>query len=148
MNEFAGNKLKVRCVDCTHLSGTRCVPKKVKVSPRKRRMCRSYQFTGAYDNRTPAESMYIPHVDQKTRQMIRKLLKLGITPVSEADLMQEAGREFQKVKTLQMPASTATAGIITEQPAEDDAVFEQQDKIIDPEHLDGVKLIWTPDDVD
>jgi hypothetical protein len=103
MSSFDGtSKIKVRCIDCVRLSGTRCSAKKVKVSVKKRRTCSSYSFKGEYENREPAETMYVPYIDRKTRKMIQRLLSLGVSPVPEK--VQPA-----LDTPLIVPASTATS---------------------------------------
>ena len=83
MSEFSGSKNKVRCVDCTNLSGNHCLAKKVKVAPRKRRVCKKYNFAGEYDNRETMYGRYVPNVDRNTRRLLQRFANLGIQPVSE-----------------------------------------------------------------
>lgn len=104
MSEFGGGKVKVRCVDCTHLSGRHCGLKDAKVSPKKHRTCGVYNFKGEYVNRTSPPAMYIPNLDKYTQRTIRKLVQANIFPVAED------GRGFKRIE---MPRSTATAGVLT-----------------------------------
>ena len=108
MSQFEGNKLKVRCADCSKFAGNRCAVKDVKVTPKKKRSCHLYEFTGTYSNREGMESIYVPHVDKKTRKMLKKLIAQRVLPVAEGGSV-EIRDGFAKVKTLDMPASTATA---------------------------------------
>jgi len=103
MGEFTGGGTKVRCVDCTHLSGTRCARKAAPVSPKKRRICGVYDFKGEYVNRTSPQAMYMPNVDKSVQRLLRKLLRNNIIPVPAA------GKEY---KQFEMPKSTATAGVL------------------------------------
>ncbi|MBD3261593.1 MAG: hypothetical protein GF334_07930, partial [Candidatus Altiarchaeales archaeon] len=82
MSEFNGAAHKVRCVDCTKLSGNHCSIKKIKVSPKKKRLCSVYEFKGEYENRTPPEARYMPYVSKNTRRLLKKLMNLGVLPVS------------------------------------------------------------------
>lgn len=106
MNEFTGGTVKVRCIDCTHLSEKKCVRKKTSVVPKKHRTCALYHFKGEYINRTPAEAMYVPYIDNSTRKLLRKMSKLGIIPVAESP---DAGGSYKRIP---MPSSTATAGVL------------------------------------
>lgn len=138
MSEFKGGS-KVRCVDCTRLEGNRCSVKDTKVAPRKRRVCGSYQFTGEFQNRTSPESVYMPYVDKNTQRMIKRLMKLGITPVASGPEGVPEG-----YKRIPMPQSTATAGIV--------GVREESDPLLQqPGGTPGAEpeeepIIWTPDD--
>jgi hypothetical protein len=111
MSQFKGSKHRVRCVDCTKWVDARCVAKGDKVSPKKKRVCPIYEFKGEYENRTPAEAMYVPHVDKKTRRALKRLAGLGIVPVSADGSVTglDVRDGFAKVKTLPMPMSTATS---------------------------------------
>ena len=144
MAEFKGNKLKVRCLDCAKLANGKCTAKNVQVSSKKRRLCPIYEFKGAYVNRTPAKAVYSPYMDRKTRKRIDRLLNMGIAPVSIPPAVKNP-EGYEKVKTVPMPASTATAthlGTI----AVDDPMIQRVDQpALDEEHKDD-KLIWTPGD--
>lgn len=145
MSQFEGNKRKVRCADCTKWVESRCVAKDVKVSPKKKRICPIYEFKGEYENRTPAEARYMPHVDKKTRRTIRKLVELGIIPVSEDGDVDMSGG-YAKVKSLPMPSSTATAVDLGEELADDRLVQPvEKPPLFDLENP-ASKLLWTPDD--
>jgi hypothetical protein len=137
MAEFKGKGLKVRCIDCAKLVDGKCSVKGALVSSKKKRLCASYDFKGEYENRTPAAAIYSPYMDRKTRKRINRLINMGITPVS-APLDAENPEGYEKVKTLSMPRSTATATHLGEVPVEDGLVqrVEQEDG----------KLIWTPND--
>jgi len=132
MSQFEGSKLKVRCTDCTKLSGTRCAVKDTTVSPKKRRVCGIYEFKGEYENRTPAESVYLPHIDKKTLKMLKRLAKLGILPVSEDGSLETRGG-FYRDKTLPMPSTTATSSLVGVQKQEDPLIYQTSShEIIDP----------------
>lgn len=127
MSEFVGGGSRVRCVECTHLSGGSCSFKKTKVTPKKRRICDAYNFKGEYVNRTSPEAMYTPYVDGNTRRLIQKMIKLGIVPVGQ-DL--EANQRYKPTNLrsekfdgcLEMPKSTATAKIIATEAREEGMV--------------------------
>ncbi len=137
MSQFTGGKLKVRCVDCTKLSTNHCTAKNIKVAPKKKRLCTQYNFKGEFENRTPSEAVYMPHVDQKTRKMIKRLLNTGIIPVS-ADGSMPIKDRFSHIKTLPMPATTATSPLIQIENPEGTLASETE--------TSDSKLIWTPDD--
>ena len=107
MGEFTGAGGKVRCVDCSYLAGPRCSKKDSKVAARKRRTCPVYDFKGEYVNRTSPEALHVPYVDKSTRRLVRKMMKLGIVPVSAAT------EEEPVYKAVPMPRSTATATTLT-----------------------------------
>ncbi len=131
MAQFEGSKLKVRCTDCTKLSGSHCIAKNTKVSPKKKRLCGQYNFKGEYENRTPAEAMYMPHIDKKTQRMIKKLLKMGVVPVAE-DGSIDTRDGFARTKILSMPASTATAALLGTKIQEDHKIADPN-IILEPE---------------
>ncbi len=118
MSTFTGEGLKVRCIDCTHFSGKRCNSKNIKTSAKKRRTCSVYQFKGSFENREPADAMYIPYVSPQTRKLQKKMQKLGViadpNSPSEDNLVVPASDFF---------GTSAGGGV---QAAD--------------------KLIWTPDD--
>jgi len=143
MSQFNGGR-RVRCVDCLHLQGKKCIGRKdtPTVSPKKKRSCGTYDFKGEYQNSTPLESVYVPHIDPATKKLMKKLMKLGVTPISDADL--EAGG----MRKITVPASTATASML--------GTEIQEDKLIHVGRADGAdamepgapeepSLIWTPD---
>ena len=140
MSQFEGNKLKVRCIDCTKFFGNRCAVKSTKVTPKKKRLCGVYDFKGEYENRTDAEAVYIPHVDRKTRKMIKKLLKMGVIPVAE-DGSIKTQEGFARTKEFPMPSSTATT-VLTEVKAGEDPIIYRPES---PE-ISSPKLIWSPGD--
>ena len=104
MSQFTGGR-RVRCADCLHLQGNKCIGRKnvPKVSPKKKRACNVYEFKGEYCNSTPLESVYIPPVDSKTKQLMKRLKKMGVGVVTEEQLRIAAERRFA------VPQSTATA---------------------------------------
>ncbi len=106
MNEFTGGAVKVRCIDCAHLSGKQCARKKTSVVPKKRRTCTLYAFKGEYINRTPAEAMRVPYMDKSARRLLRKMVNLGVIPVAESP---DAEGSYKRIP---MPRSTATAGVL------------------------------------
>ena len=137
MSQFTGGT-KVRCVDCTHLSGNMCDKKSISVSPKKRRACGMYEFKGEYENRTPAPSIYMPHVDKATRKMIRRLIELGIVPVREdGSLAFHPDGSVLTPQTVEMPRSTATAGVLGTKAVD-------QEQLTGKESVTEEPLIWTP----
>lgn len=138
MSQFTGQGQRVRCVDCTNLQGTTCVVKKDVVSPKKRRSCSSYVFSGEYKNRTAAEGVYVPPVDKKTRKMIRRLIELGVVPVREDGgvAFHSDGTPLIK-KTVEMPRTTATAGVVQE--------VSQSNPLTGNEVSEDGPIIWTPE---
>jgi len=136
MSKFEGNKFKVRCTDCSHLSDNKCARKGVSVSPKKRRICSLYDFKGEYANRESLPSSYVPHMDKKTRRMVRKLLNMGVVPVDEGGdvMVDEHGQVLQK-QSFTAPRSTASAAAVGLEEKE-------QTKLASP---DEESLIWTPD---
>ena len=135
MPQFEGNKLKVRCVDCTSLSGNHCSVKNTKVAPKKRRVCGVYQFKGEFENRSPEVVPYVPHVDKKTRKMIQKLLNMGTVPVvgkeGERSVEVTGGEGFAKVKTFPTPSTTALISDVSElksEQLEDPLIYKTLDK--------------------
>ncbi len=107
MAQFTGGR-RVRCVDCLYLQGNKCTGRKKTptVSPKKKRDCATYSFKGEYQNSTPLEAVYLPHIDPKTKKLMKKLMKLGVVSVTDRDLEQGGMRKIQ------MPASTATAQLL------------------------------------
>jgi hypothetical protein len=138
MGQFKGSNIRVRCVDCVKLDGTRCSAKDTSVAPKKRRVCSTYVFKGEYENRTPAEGIYMPPMDKKTRKMIEKLIRMGVVPVADDGTVETRGG-FARTKTLPMPASTATASLLGVKPQEDPALYQ------DIELPEEETRIWGPD---
>jgi hypothetical protein len=81
MAQFEGGN-KVRCADCTKLSGKTCTAKNTSVAVKKRRACGQYNFAGEYVNNTPLPTTYMPPVDKKTARLMRKLMKMGVLPMT------------------------------------------------------------------
>jgi len=125
MSQFTGGR-RVRCADCLHLQGNRCIGRKnvPKISPKKKRACNVYEFKGEYCNPTPPESVYIPPVDPKTARLMKRLKKMGVGVVTEEQLRDAAERRFS------IPHSTATAPLSAEMVGQKES------------------LIWTPDSED
>ena len=139
MSQFNGGANKVRCVDCSNLSGNMCDKKNISVSPKKRRACGVYAFKGEYENRTPAHSIYIPPVDKATRKMIKRLMELGIIPVREdGSLAFHPDGSVLTPQTVTMPQSTATASVLGTKATE-------QEQLTGSEPVEEAPLIWTPD---
>jgi len=139
MAQFEGGN-KVRCIDCTKLSGSHCNAKNAKVKPKKKRTCTMYNFKGEYENRVPCASIYMPPIDKKTRKMIKRLLEMGVVPVAEDGSVQTEGG-FARTKSLLMPASTATAALVGTKVEEDPIVYQTSDhEIVDSQ------IIWTRSD--
>jgi len=99
------------------LVGTKCGVKRAKVSVKKRRTCSKYNFTGEYANGTPADAVYLPHVDRKTKKLLKRLAKMGVQPVGDDGTIQLKG-DFYRQGEMNIPTSTANAGIID--PVNDD----------------------------
>jgi hypothetical protein len=137
MSQFTGEGRRVRCADCLHLQGKTCVGRKdtPTVSPKKKRSCGSYGFKGEYQNSTPLEATYIPYIDPKTKKLMKKLMKLGVVPVTDRDL-QEGG-----MRKIVVPASTATASLPGIESQDMEKVSGGQDFVEKEEE----SLIWTPD---
>lgn len=127
MGKFEGNKFQVRCTDCTKLSGNRCIAKDTKVKPKKKRICTIYNFKGKYENSTPIDTIYIPYIEKKTIRLMKKLMKMGVLQTNIGETQQVGG--FEKVKTLPMPVSTATTGLVDTKPVEDLLGYQQQDHV-------------------
>ncbi len=127
MSKFEGGPRRVRCIDCTKLSGNQCTAKSAKVVPKKRRTCSTYLFKGVFENREPLPAVYFPPVDKKTEKMIKKLLKMGIVPVAESGdvAIDKDGRIIQKQK-FEMPKNTATASVVGVKSNEDIMVSAPQ----------------------
>ncbi len=135
MSQFTGGR-RVRCVDCLHLQGNQCTGRKdtPTVSPKKKRDCGVYSFKGEYKNSTPLEAVYVPYIDPKTRQIMKKLMKLGVVPVSDEEI-RETG-----MRRLEIPASTATASLPGTEIKEEPLMGGQDDG-----EQEETSLIWTPD---
>lgn len=144
MTKFAGGKFQVRCVDCTKLSGNYCLAKNTNVKPKKKRTCTTYNFKGEYENRTPADAIYVPPVDKKTVQLMKKLMKMGVLTV-KADGTPQLD-EFEPGKTLIMPVSTATAGLVGVKPVDDPLNYQVQQQVPKEDEPQEDQLIWTPKD--
>ena len=138
MSQFTGGR-RVRCIDCLHLQDNRCTGKKgtPTVSPKKKRSCGTYDFKGEYQNSTPLESVYVPHIDPATRKLMKKLMKLGVVPVSDEDLRNEGMRRIA------VPASTATASLPGIEAHEEPSMGGP-----DAAEQEETSLIWTPDSKD
>lgn len=115
MSQFNGAKNKVRCVDCSLLSGNICTSKRVGVAPKKHRTCTTYKFKGEFENREPLDSTYVPHVDKSTKRLIRKMLELGIIKVNEE------GVPVQR-DVIEMPRTTATAAVLSQKSLESEGL--------------------------
>ena len=148
MSQFQGGN-KVRCVDCTKLSGKTCTAKNTSVSVKKRRSCGVYQFSGEYVNSTPLPATYLPHVDRKTKQLMKKLMKMGVMPVTgdrpvptiKSDIYEQAN---PPVNTSAFQ-STATAQIPIVKPLEshgEAAIMRTEGD----ESQEGTTVVWSPED--
>lgn len=140
MSQFSGQGIKVRCVDCTKLSGNTCSAKKGVVSPKKRRVCTAYEFKGEYKNREVAEGVYLPPMDKKTRKMVQRLIQAGVVPVREDGSVAYRPDGTPMVKrSVGVPLTTATPASDTPpvftQPATYEGIVEENDE----------PIIWTPD---
>ncbi len=124
MGEFTGSNCRVRCTDCSHLSGHTCSKKNSKVALRKRRTCAVYSFKGEYENRESMPGRYIPTLDKKSRRFLKRMYELGISPVTQD--------EKSGYKKLPMPQSTATAKVVGTKDLEDVAMYEDPENPIDP----------------
>lgn len=142
MAEFVGSSNKVRCADCTKLLGNKCTAKSAKVSPKKRRTCSLYEFKGAFENRTPLESVYVPYMDKNTRRMLKKLMKLGLTAPNPRSMNNPDGSVIVDPSPGQIVlpwGTTATATTIKEGTI--DAAPEKVEGTPEEEK----SYIWTPD---
>ncbi len=148
MSQFEGGN-KVRCVDCTKLSGKTCTAKNTSVSVKKRRSCGQYNFAGEYVNNTPLPATYVPHVDKKTKQMLKKLMKMGVmpmtgdrpTPTIKSDIYEQAN---PSVNTSAF-RTTATAQIPVVKPLEshgEAAIMRTEGD----ESQEGTTVVWSPED--
>ena len=138
MSQFEGGN-KVRCIDCTRLDGSHCSAKGSKVSPRKRRTCTSYQFQGEYVNRDPLPAVYVPHVSKKTRSLMKRLVKLGVTPEKEDITRQTEEGLYYKKDTLEVPGTTATAS------PKDLVAEDQKQRWVQPTSaVDPDTEVWAP----
>jgi len=144
MSKFEGGN-KVRCVDCSRLSGAVCSAKGSKVSIKKRRSCGRYVFGGEFVNRCSADAVYVPHVDPKTRRLMRKLMKMGVLPDGQQSPVPAppSGGSIEPLVEVANPAAfktTATAQIPVVAPLE--SVGESVHGRPGEEEI----AIWTPED--
>lgn len=148
MSEFEGGKVKVRCVDCTKLSGSRCSLKGSKVSAKKRRTCSKYDFKGEFSNRVSPDAVYLPYVDPKSRRILNKLMKLGLTSSSnKSPIPPPPDMSSIDPNMIINPAyfqSTATANIPVVSPLE--SVGHRTSSSDSDQDIDGANLIWSPGD--
>lgn len=147
MSQFEGGN-KVRCVDCTKLSGKTCTAKKAKVAVKKRRTCTMYNFKGEYQNSTPLPATYVPHVDKKTKQLMKRLMKMGVMPMDGAPTPVPADNPYGAEPAPINPAafqSTATAALPVVKELE--SVGEEVRHEVDPKHTEeDTTVIWSPED--
>lgn len=148
MSQFEGGN-KVRCIDCTQLSGKSCTAKKgTTVAIKKRRTCNQYNFKGEFSNSTPLPATYVPHVDKKTKQLMKKLMKMGVIPMDGQRPVQAAAPYGPDAPAAVNPAafqSTATANIPVVKPLEsvgEAAVM----RVKDDDSQEGTTVIWSPED--
>jgi hypothetical protein len=151
MSQFDGGN-KVRCIDCTQLSGKTCSAKGASVSPKKRRTCGQYNFKGEYENSTPLPATYLPHVDKKTKQLMKRLMKMGVIPTDGQRPVQSAAPYDQEAMAAAPvnPASfqsTATANIPIVRPLESVGEVAVM-RVKDDESEEGTTVVWSPDDVE
>lgn len=148
MSHFEGGN-KVRCIDCTKLSGKTCTAKNTSVSVKKRRSCGVYQFSGEYVNSTPLPATYLPHVDKKTKKLLKKLAKMGVmpmtgdrpTPTIKSDIYEQANVPGN----IAAFSTTATSQRPTVQPLEshgEAAVMHTEGEGFQ----EGTALVWSPED--
>jgi hypothetical protein len=147
MAQFEGGN-KVRCIDCTKLSGKTCTAKSTSVAVKKRRTCGVYEFKGEYVNSTPLPATYVPHVDKKTKKLMKQLARLGVMPMDgRAPLIQDGpyGDEEQKVVNPAAFSTTATAQIPVVRELE--SVGEGVKLEVDPELTnEDTTVVWSPED--
>lgn len=150
MSQFEGGN-KVRCVDCTKLAGKHCTAKNTTVSVKKRRICGQYNFAGEYVNSTPLPTTYLPHVDRKTKQLMKKLIKMGVMPMTgdrpaptiKSDIYEQANAPADTAAF----RTTATAQIPIVKPLEshgEAAIMHTEGE----ESQEGTTLVWSPEDGD
>lgn len=148
MSQFQGGN-KVRCVDCTKLSGKTCTAKNTSVSVKKRRSCGMYQFSGEYANSTPLPATYRPHVDKKTKQLMKKLMKMGVIPMDGQRPTAAAPYGIDApAPSAVNPASfqsTATANIPVVRPLESVGEVAVM-RVKDDESQEGTTVVWSPED--
>jgi hypothetical protein len=148
MSKFEGGN-KVRCIDCTKLSGKTCTAKSTSVSVKKRRSCSMYQFSGEYTNSTPLPATYTPHVDKKTKQLMKKLMKMGVIPMDGKRPTAAApyGIDAPEPTALNPAAfqSTATANIPVVRPLESVGEVAVM-RVKDDESEEGTTVVWSPED--
>jgi hypothetical protein len=148
MSQFEGGN-KVRCIDCTKLSVKTCTAKNTSVSVKKRRTCGQYNFAGEYVNSTPLPATYVPHVDKKTKQILKKLMKMGVmpmtgdrpTPTIKSDIYEKANPPANTSAF----RTTATAQIPVVKPLESHgevAIMRTEGD----ESQEGTTVVWSPED--
>lgn len=152
MSQFEGGN-KVRCIDCTNLSGKTCTTKNTTVAVKKRRICSQYNFTGEYVNNNPLPTTYVPPIDKKARRLLNKLMKMGVMPMT-GDRPSPAIKSdiYDQEKVLTSSASfqsTATAPLPVVMPLESvgEAAPESQ-PLLQGEFEKGTTMVWSPEDAE
>lgn len=152
MSQFEGGN-KVRCIDCTKLSGKNCIAKNTTVAVKKRRTCGQYNFTGEYVNNNPLPTTYVPPVDKKTRRLLNKLMKMGVMPMTgDRPVPAIKSDIYDQEKVLANPApfqSTATAPLPVVMPLESvgEAAPEPQ-PLPRGKVEEGTTVVWSPEDAE
>lgn len=144
MSEFKGGN-KVRCVDCTKLSGKTCTAKNTSVSVKKRRLCGQYDFAGEFVNSTPLPATYVPHVDKKTKQLMKRLQKMGVMPMTGNRPTPSVKSDIYEKVNPDSFSTTATAAIPVVRPLEshgEAAVMRTEGD----ESQEGTTVVWSPED--
>jgi hypothetical protein len=138
MSKFEGGN-KVRCADCVKLVDNKCSSKNVKVTPKKRRICASYEFQGEYQNRETADSIYIPHVSTKTKNLLKRLTKLGINPAGNFGETHSKQGGFHGKGVMSVPTTTATASARALDPVDQNQGWSQPTSSVNPN-----AEVWVP----
>ena len=152
MAQFEGGN-KVRCADCTKLSGKTCTAKNTAVAIKKRRACGQYNFAGEYVNNTPLPTTYMPPVDKKAERLMRKLMKMGFLPMTgDRPVPSIKSDIYDPDKASINPAAfqtTATAPTSVVMPLESVGEAAPGPQPLDHgESEKGTTVVWSPESVE
>ena len=152
MSQFEGGN-KVRCIDCTKLSGKTCIAKNTTVSVKKRRTCGQYNFTGEYVNNNPLPTTYVPPVDKKARRLLNKLMKMGVMPITgDRPVPAIKSDIYDQEKALTDPSlfqSTATSPLPVLMPLESvGEAAPETPPLLQGESEEGTTVVWSPEDAE
>lgn len=105
---------QVKCKDCDYMiRRSHCIIKDIAIDRNKSIQCEV--FAPKVKNRPTPEPVYVPAIPKKTRKLIQKLVKAGIVPVAAdgtADVKMDAQGNLYRKATIEVPQTTATAGIL------------------------------------